>query len=268
MKHAWSSGTVASGGEDIYFEVVGAADAPAVVLTHGAGGNHAIWYQQTPVLADAGYRVVAWDCRGWGNSSFRSGQHGCDAAIADMRAVLDELGIQRAHLVGQSMGGWWVTAFTLVAPERVLSLTLSNTVGGLWTDALFAHFRPVLTTVPSSERTVAAHPALGPSFCERDAAHAFLYQQINTFQTPPMIEAGFALMDSHVAHADLDATGVPVLVITSDEDALFPATLVVDSASRLAHATILEIRGAGHSTYFEKPEEYNDALLQFVGKHA
>ena len=50
----WQTGTVDSFGEQIYYEVTGADDAPAIVLTHGAGGSHAAWYQQVPVLADAG----------------------------------------------------------------------------------------------------------------------------------------------------------------------------------------------------------------------
>src|ERR1700704_4435202 len=136
MTHLWKTATVASGGETIYYEVTGADGAPAVVLTLGAGGSHAAWFQQVPALADAGYRVVTWDSRGFGRSTYDTGVLGCDAAVADLAAVLDAVGVQRAHLVGQSMGGWWVTAFALAHTSRVLSLTLSNTVGGLWTDAL------------------------------------------------------------------------------------------------------------------------------------
>ena len=48
------------------------------MLTHGAGGNHAIWFQQVPALAAAGYRMITWDCRGFGKSTFQTGIHGCD----------------------------------------------------------------------------------------------------------------------------------------------------------------------------------------------
>jgi pimeloyl-ACP methyl ester carboxylesterase len=269
MRHAWTTGTIASGGEDIYYEVVGAAEAPAVVLTHGAGGNHAIWYQQVPALADAGYRVLTWDCRGFGKSTFRGGRHGCSASVADVGAVIDELGIARAHLVGQSMGGWWVTAYTLAEPGRVASLTLSNTVGGLWTEAITQHFASWAGAAATrDDNYIGAHSALSETFVDRDPARAFLYQQLNTFQSPPMADIGRALTGTNHEHAALDATGVPVLVITSDEDALFPAALVADSAARLKNADVVEISGAGHSAYFERPEEYNDALLQFIGKHA
>jgi len=266
MKHAWRTGTVASGGEDIYYEVIGDTDRPAIMLTHGAGGCHAIWYQQVPVFADAGYCVVTWDCRGFGNSSFRSGAHGTVAAVADMRAVLDAVGIERVHLAGQSMGGWWVTAFALAQPERTISLTLSNTVGGLWTDEITQHFATWArnTAALDEGNSIGAHSALAPSFGERDAARAFLYQELNTFHTPPMAEIGKALMGAHVKHADLDATGVPVLLITSSDDALFPAPLVIDSIKRLKNPRIVEIEGAGHSAYFERPDEYNRAVLAFT----
>src|SRR4051812_25377366 len=88
VTHAWRTGTVASQGERIYYEDIGALDAPAFMLTHGAGGSHAGWFQQVPALAQAGFRVITWDCRGFGNSTFTTGVHGSEAAVADMLAVL------------------------------------------------------------------------------------------------------------------------------------------------------------------------------------
>ncbi len=260
----WRVGRVDSGGESIYYEVTGADDAAAILLSHGAGGSHAAWYQQVPALAAAGYRVVTWDCRGFGNSTFRSGQFGSDEAVADMVAVLDDLDIARAHLIGQSMGGWWVTAFTLAHPERTISLIMSNTVGGLWTDALAEHFRRFVATSGADDTHLGVHSALAPSLVARDPARAFLYQQLNTFHAPPFAAIATALTRPPLAHSELDALGTRILAITSTEDVLFPAALVIDSASRLANATIVEIAAAGHSAYFERPDEYNAELLEFL----
>jgi 3-oxoadipate enol-lactonase len=264
VSHRWQTGTVASGGEDIYYEIVGDDGLPAVLLTHGAGGCHAIWYQQVPALAAAGYRVITWDCRGFGNSSFRSGTHGSPAAIADMNAVLDAAGVDRVNLVGQSMGGWWVTAFTLAHADRVSTLTLSNTVGGLWTDALNEHFATYARNVKPEEPRIGAHNAISPAFAERDPAGAFLYQQMNTFHTPPMGDVLKALTGERIAHADLDALGIPTLMITGTDDDLFPAPLIIGSATMLRNATLVEIAGAGHSAYFERPDEYNAAPLKHL----
>jgi pimeloyl-ACP methyl ester carboxylesterase len=267
-RHPWRSGTVTSGGETIYYELAGDDGAPVVMLTHGAGGSHAAWFQQVPALVDAGYRTLTWDCRGFGNSTFVSAAHGCDAAVADMAAILADTKIERVDLIGQSMGGWWVTAFTLAHPARVRTLTLSNTVGGLWTDALFQHFATLTPDAAGDDATLGSHPALSPSFAERDPAHAFLYQELNTFHTPPMPEVVQALAGTRVEHATLDALGVPILVITGTDDQLFPAKLVADSAARLEHARCVEIADAGHSPYFERPEEYNRAVLQFLASCA
>jgi pimeloyl-ACP methyl ester carboxylesterase len=265
--HRWQTGTVASGGEYIYFEVVGNDDdAPAVVLTHGAGGSHAAWFQQVPVLADAGYRVITWDCRGFGRSSFRTEVHGADAAVTDMKAVLETVDVDRAHLVGQSMGGWWVTAFTVDAPARVRSLSLTNTVGGLWTEAIEEHFTGYVRNVQPEGPRVGAHDALSRSFVARDPARAFLYQQLNTFHTPPMAAVVGSLFSARVDHAALDALDIPILMITGSDDQLFPAPLIADSASRLKNASLVEIADAGHSPYFERPDEWNDALLRFLEK--
>jgi pimeloyl-ACP methyl ester carboxylesterase len=267
MSHRWRTGTVESDGETIYYEVVGSADAPAVVLTHGAGGSHAVWYQQVPVLADAGYRVVAWDSRGFGRSTFTTGRLGPAEAAADLDRVLDAAGADRIHLVGQSMGGWWATAFALAQPGRLDSLTLSNTVGGLWTEALTQHFSTFVSSATAEDDAVLGlHSALSPSFAAREPAGAFLYQQLNTFHSPPLRAVGSALTGARVDHADIDALGIPVLVITGRDDALFPAALVAESARRLTNAEIVEISDAGHSPYFERPDEYNAALLRHFAR--
>jgi 3-oxoadipate enol-lactonase len=260
----WRSGTVESGGETVYYEVAGADDAPTVLLTHGAGGSHAAWFQQVPVLVAAGYRTITWDTRGFGNSTFGTGTHGCDAARADIAAVLDAARADRVHLVGQSMGGWWVTAFALAHPERARSLTLSNTIGGLWTDGLREHFTGYVAAAAPEEPRLGRHPALSPALAARDPARAFLYQQLNTFHDPPMAAVVGTLFGADYTHAGLDATGIPVLVVTGADDTLFPAALVRDSAERLANVRLVEIADAGHSPYFERPQEYNAALLSFL----
>lgn len=268
MTARWRTGTVESGGEKIYYEVSGDDDLPAILLTHGAGGTHVAWYQQVVALVAHGFRVITWDCRGFGNSTFCTGVFGAAASVTDMARVLDATGAASAHLVGQSMGGWWSTAFTVTHPARARSLTLSNTVGALWTPPLRGYvqgwFESRLSADPAAEQRLGAHAAISPRFVERDPARAFLYQQLNTLHTPPMSVVGRTLIGESVSHQDLDGTGVPVQVITSAEDTLFPPHLVLDSARRLANPAVVEIAEAGHSAYFEQPDRYNDAVLGFL----
>jgi 3-oxoadipate enol-lactonase len=264
MTWAWRSDTVESAGESIYFEVVGDdPELPWLVLTHGAGGSHAIWWQQIPALA-AHHRVVTWDCRGFGNSTFRTGVLGASACGDDLLAVMDAAGADRAHLVGQSMGGWWVTDVTVRRPDRVRSLALCDTIGGLYTDELDAAFHDYMANARAEAARVGAHPALDEALFARDPALAFLYQQLGTFFTPPVAEMARALVHDRHTHAEVDATGVPVLVLAGSDDPIFPAPLLRQSAGRLARAGFVEIAGAGHSPYFERAPAWNDAVLAFL----
>ena len=117
-------------GEEIYYECHGSPDAPVVVLGHGAGGNHGIWFQQVPAFS-RDYRVVTWDQRGFGLSTNRHQLANPRVAARDLLAILDHLEVERAHVVGQSMGGWAALGLALAHGPRVRSLVLADTLGGI-----------------------------------------------------------------------------------------------------------------------------------------
>jgi pimeloyl-ACP methyl ester carboxylesterase len=249
----------ASSGEDIYYEVAGDAE-DVVVLGHGLGGNHAVWFQQVAVLAER-YRVVTWDQRGFGMSSNRAGASGPPAATDDLTALLDHLGVERAHLVGQSMGGWAVVGVALRAPERVRSLVLADTIAGIGNEAIGAAMRTL------SRRTVepgvlGAHPAVGAEF---DRTRAFLYQQLGGFRTE-LDEADMigTLFSTHYPAHEVAKLAVPVLCVVGSEDDLMPPAAIREVAAVLADARFVEIPGAGHSPYFEQPDAWNAAVLDFL----
>lgn len=255
-------------GEQIYWELVGTGpddDRPVVVLSHGAGGSHAIWYQQIPVLGGH-FRTLTWDSRGFGNSTNIARAPSPDAAAGDLAAVLDENGITEAHLVGQSMGGWHIAAFASHHPERVRSLVFADTVGALWTDDLreaMRSFQAAGGLTPSGPPTVGGHRALWSGTAKRDVAHAFLYQAIGSLHDPPMDQLGPTLAWT-IEHQQVAALGVPVLFVAGTHDEIFPASLLADSAALIPGAIYVEIAAAGHSPYFEQPEAWNQAVLRFL----
>lgn len=263
-----SKGAVERDGEEIYWELTSTGaddDRPVVVLSHGAGGSHAVWYQQVPVLG-RDFRVLCWDSRGFGNSTNRNDAPSAEAAALDLAAVLDGCGVGSAHLVGQSMGGWHISAFAVACPERVLSLTYADTVGGLWTPALreaFAEFSRAGGLGRGGTEIVGQHPALWPGTAERDPAHAFLYQQLGSFHSPPMHKIGITIEWS-VPHETIAGLGRPVLFVAGTHDGLFPATLLAESAKLIPGAQYVEIADAGHSPYFEQPEAWNGAVGEFL----
>ncbi|MFN0093135.1 MAG: alpha/beta fold hydrolase [Acidimicrobiales bacterium] len=263
-------GRVVSGDDDIYFELIHQGetdDRPLVALTHGAGGSHASWFQQAPVLGQT-YRVLTWDSRGFGNSSARGGVS-AEAAASDLGLVLDAVGVDAAHLVGQSMGGWWVTEFAVRNPARVRSLALCDTIGALFTPALDAHFTEFrraggLGVGPNGAQELGRHRAISPATADRDPTLGFLYQQLGSFFTPPMREVGEALRAARRSHEEVAALGAPVLFLVGAQDEIFPPPLVAESAMLIPGSQYVEIPDAGHSPYFEQPEAFNHALMAFL----
>ena len=263
------NGRTPSGADSIYWEMArtGSDDErPVVVLSHGAGGSHAVWYQQVPVLAQS-FRVLTWDARGFGNSTNQGSGPSAEAGGADLGAVLDAVSVTKAHLVGQSMGGWHISAFAVANPGRVQSLVYADTVGALWTPELRQAITEFMSRGGLTSNTgsipIGRHNALWQGTAEQDLAHAFLYQQLGSFHQPPMDKLG-DIVSHTVHHDDIAALGVPVLFVAGTHDEIFPASLLQASSEKIPLARFVEIPGSGHSPYFEQPRAWNESVLRFL----
>ncbi|MFJ8586804.1 alpha/beta fold hydrolase [Streptomyces sp. NPDC093595] len=106
-----------------------------VLLVHGFPDTHALWRHQVPALNAAGYRTIAPDLRGFGGSDrpADTAAYAPDRSAADLLALLDRLGVERAHLVGHDWGSAVVQGMAMAAPERVAGLSLLSVghLGGL-----------------------------------------------------------------------------------------------------------------------------------------
>ena len=259
-----SNGFTDSDGERIYYESVGEGE-PALVLCHGAGGNHAVWYQQVPVFARQ-RRVIAWDHRGFGRSSARGGPTSPASAVRDLAAVLAAAQVAGPiDLVGQSMGGWTALGFALAEPARVRRLVLADTPGGIMTPELRAAVGALGRSPLAPDGELGRHPALGASLLRRDPARAYLYQMLGAFGEPELGKIAPALFGTVVADDRLAPLAGRVLFVVGDEDALFPPAAIRASAARIPGARVVEIADAGHSPYFEQPEAWNRAVAEFLG---
>lgn len=258
------SGFVESQGERVYFEVVG--DGPPLVLAHGAGGTHAVWYQQVAALADR-FRIITFDHRGFGRSTDRAEQSGPESAVSDLAAIFEHLKLQDAHIVGQSMGGWTALGFVLAHPERARSLLLSGTIGGIQTESIHAAFVSAVRALGGTaveDRRIGDHPALGKVFQERDPAGAFLYQQMASLNEPPPAAAGARLLATRWPLDRVRALRVPTCFVVGAEDPIFPPDVVRAAAAEIEGARVHVVPESGHSPYFELPEQFNALLLAFL----
>jgi 3-oxoadipate enol-lactonase len=248
----------------LFFEDTG-GDAPTVVFLHGAGGNHVSWWQQVPAFAEE-YRCVTLDQRGFGQSPDVPNGPGPAGLADDLLALLEHLKIARAALVAQSMGGWAAVGAVLKAPERFWAIALANTVGNL-TDPAIAALREKLAAGSPPRPAVLWHAALGPTFREREPVRSFLYAQIagTNAALPPDFREQLGRVTTPVDR--YAAAHVPTLFLTSDEDGLIWPQLSELVHRHVPGSDFVRVAGAGHSTYFERPDAFNREVGAFLKAH-
>jgi pimeloyl-ACP methyl ester carboxylesterase len=255
---------IAADGEQIWYETAGSGSD--LILSHGLGGNAAVWYQQVPYFAQH-YRVITWDQRGFGRSGNARGNHGPESAISDLIMLMDQLGVEKADLVGQSMGGWVTMGTALAAPDRVRSIVLACTTGGIPVD-LTAPESP-LVSGPRQTRALGEHPAVGGRLQSLDMARAYLYQALGSFgHRPPDHEFFRILKDYTFDPVALAAFTGRALLIAGELDELMTPERIRAAAEYLTDATVVELSDRGHSPYFEDPQPWNDVVAKFLADDA
>ncbi|MDE3095270.1 MAG: alpha/beta hydrolase [Chloroflexota bacterium] len=259
---AHGSGFAPAAGTEIYFEWYG--DGPALLLAHGLGGSHLTWWQNIPSFLDA-YRVIVLDHRGFGRS-IDTPQVGTEALALDVQAVLDHLGIERAHLVGQSMGGWAIAGFALRWPHRVRSLVLTDTIGGIVDDVLRKQFHAYIATAGQTDLAtlpLGYHPMISPGFTTRRFDLALLRHQFGLLYAPPPESARRRLLGEHDPAA-MRALDIPALLAVGSDDPIFPPPMIRRLARYFPHSRVRVIRDAGHSAHYERPDAWGRIVRPFL----
>ena len=249
--------TIARPNCDLFYEETGSG--PAIIFAHGAGGNHLSWWQQAPIFARA-YRCITFDHRGWGRS-IPSGGPGPAAFVDDLLGLMDELRIDQAALVAQSMGGWSCLGAALRAPERVAALVMGATVGGLMTDEIRPHFEASRARIQAQGLGSLAYDQ---QLKRRDPSLAFLYDEIMAMN-PPRDPATLGALGE--LSPDPDAVAqltLPLLWIAGGIDPINPPAIMRAAHAHVPGSQYYEIPATGHSVYFERPEEFNAQLSRFL----
>jgi 3-oxoadipate enol-lactonase len=255
-----------SHGAGIYYERHGPKPgaAPSIVFVHGAGGNHLSWWQQLPHFLDR-YTCVAYDQRGYGQSRDVEGGPGGAAFVDDLRAVMDDAGIERATLVAQSLGGWACLGFTRRWPERVHGLVMCDTHGGLESPELRALWSTTLALAAALPEGV--HPACGERMHREQPELHFLYvaiSELNARSRRELLEDIRNAGETPLEEAARVET--PVLFVEGAEDIVILPSMIELAAAAFPGAQVAVVAEAGHSVYFERPAEFNAILDKFLAQ--
>lgn len=250
----------------IAWRQAGPADAPSVVFLHGLGGTRLAWEPQLEGLSDR-FRCIAWDLPGYGGSAPIEPLTFWAAADAVAR-LLDVLGVERADLVGLSMGGQIAQYVALAHPGRVRRLVLADTsyrfgADGtdpeawkrLRLDALDAGLTPA-DIAPRVLDSIAA-PGFGGRERSRLVAAFALIESDG-------LRAAVEMLPSHDTSARLGEITAPTLVLVGEHDTETPHEYAEYLAEHIPGARLAVIPGAGHLPPSEQPAEFNRLVTEFL----
>jgi 3-oxoadipate enol-lactonase len=261
---------IEANGVTIYYELLGPPGAEVLVLSNGVLMSTASWAYQAAVLARH-YRLLLYDCRGMWQSEHPPGPYSIELHADDLAALLDALGIERAHIAGISYGGELSMAFAHRYPARTCSLIVSSAVSQIdpllagWMASWMAATRagdPELlfaVTVPLnfSEAWIAANPAALEAARQR-------YASLDMD----------AFLELLLAFSRLNLTGrlheitAPTLVIVGEDDLLKPRKYAGIIAREIPGAELAVVPHAGHAVCWEQPGLFNTLILGFVAKNS
>jgi pimeloyl-ACP methyl ester carboxylesterase len=242
-------------GVEIYYEVHGGG--PPLLLTHGYSSTSEMWKGQIAALSKH-YKLVVWDMRGHGRSDYPDHASAYSEAltVADMAALLDEVGADRAIVGGLSLGGYMSLAFYRAHPARVRALLIIDTGPGFKKDdAREAWNKRAHDTGDRFEREGLAGLTSGSrersSVSHRDASG--------------LARAARGMLTQHDARVIelLPDIKVPSLVVVGAEDAPFLAASDY-MAAKIPEAKKVVIPAAGHAVNIDQPQAFIDAVLPFL----
>jgi pimeloyl-ACP methyl ester carboxylesterase len=251
------------GGRAVGYEEHGAGSP--VVLLHPFPFARGIWSDLTDVLA-ARYRVISVDARGFGESPLGEERYAIDDLADDLAALLDELDVARAAVLGESMGGYAALAFAVRHPARLGALILADTRAG----ADSAETRKARDGAIGRIKATGSGPYLDGSLARllSPAAPAelvtFLRARAET-RAASLVAGIEALRDRPDRSGQLGEIRVPTLAIRGSDDQVTTAADMQQMAGAIAGATFVSIPGAGHLSHIEAPRAFQQALMPFLG---
>ena len=251
-------------GAKIYWDAQGSGEP--LLLIMGLSYPYYMWHRTRPILAQ-GYRTIALDNRGVGQSDVPPGVYSIPLMASDAAAALDAAGIQSAHVFGVSMGGMIAQEFALQYPGRVRSLILGCTAAGGphavqgEPAALEILMRQGMTPEEAKEAII---PFIYDAGTPRERIDEDMAIRMKWYPTPQAYTSQLQGILEWESYSRLPQIKAPTLVIHGETDRLIPVANGRMIAERIPGAKLLVIPGAGHIFETDQPGVANQAILEYL----
>jgi 3-oxoadipate enol-lactonase len=242
----------------------GAESAPPLVMSNSLGTNLHMWDEQARAFAKR-YRVIRYDQRGHGKSGAPKGPYTVDRLGRDALAILDHLGIEKAHFLGLSMGGTTGMWLACNAPERFRKIVLANTGARIGTQDIW---NARIMTVLDKGMKALVDATLERWFSQkfRDAKSPVIGKVREMLLTTP--KHGYAGCSAAIRDADfrwaIGGVKLPTLVITGSLDPATPPQGGEFIAQRIPRAKLVSLEAA-HLSNLERSGQFTRAVEDFLG---
>jgi 3-oxoadipate enol-lactonase len=252
----------------VHYQIDGPSDAPVVLFSNSLGTRLEMWDPQLPAVSQR-YRMLRYDSRGHGQSAAPDGPYTIELLAADALALLDALGIERAHFCGLSKGGMVGQMLAARHGERLISLTLCSTAchmepKQLWTDRIKVANEQGMGALADGvvERWFTEAYRAEPSIVLERVRDMIL-------ETPAH---GYAACCAAIRDMDLRETirgiTVPTQIIVGAEDPATPPDKAREIAARIPHARLEIMPDAAHLLNIEQDVAFDASLLAFLDHQA
>ena len=257
---------------DLTYAEHGPRAAPAVVLLHGFPLDRSMWDDQVGALA-ARFRTIVPDLRGHGRSEAPPGPYTMADHVADVARLLDRLGIDRAALVGLSMGGYVTANFLAAHPERAWAAALVDTRAEGDTEQTRASREVQAKEIEAAGMGPFVEAGIPRMFAAKTVAERpDLVERYRRMVGPARPPAVVAALQGLASRPDvtpaLREVRCPTLVVVGSEDVVTPPSDARRIAETVPGAELEIIEGVGHLSNMEAPEQFNRVLLDFLGRAA
>lgn len=251
-------------GGELYYEVAGSGEP--VLLIHGGFGDRRMWDDQFDVLA-RDYQVLRYDHRGFGRSAAPDTAY---SPVRDLIQLLDRAEMERAHIVGNSLGGALAITFAILHPERVRSVTVvaSGADGFRYPQADIDAIMEVVALMRGGKQEEALTKWLSSPMIAVANTQPAVKERVERMVRE---NAGIWTMPAWPQQAltppaarRLDRLRMPVLVVIGDRDARSVRLFADSTAGMIPGAERVVMEGTDHLPQMERPDEFNRLLIEFL----
>jgi pimeloyl-ACP methyl ester carboxylesterase len=247
----------------LWFTDTGGTGAPLVLL-HSNTGTSAVWQSQIDVFSRAGYRVIAFDRRGWGKSIANPATGPQPGTIAgDLDALADNLKLDRFHLLGVAGGGFAALDYAAWRPERLQSLVIGASTGQV-SEKEMADFR-ARVEIPELRKQPAVYLEVGPSYRGANPEGTRRWIEIDEHSRQP--GAPDQPLRTPNTFAKIATIPTPSLIIAADADLLAPPAMMRIWAAHVKNHEWAIVPDSGHAIAWEQPEIFNEKVLGFISRY-